>query len=240
MNKRPIKDLLYEQVARIGMAMASPKRLELLELLAQGEKSVDALATELSISVKLTSAHLKALRDARLVMARPEGKSRMYRLSGNDVAGLWVRLREVAEAHLVELRVALDQMVAAPATLASVQREALLERARSGEVVVIDVRPRAEYDTAHLPYARSMPLDEIARRVAELPTDREIVAYCRGPFCMFADEAIQLLHAHGLTARKVLDGVCEWAAAGLPLVVRVRPADAETHAAADTNNPSAG
>jgi rhodanese-related sulfurtransferase/DNA-binding transcriptional ArsR family regulator len=218
MNKRHLKDLLYEQVARIGKAMASPKRLELLELLAQGEKSVDQLATELDADIKLTSAHLKALREARLVTARREGKNKVYRLSGSDVAGLWVTLREVAEAHLLELRQALDQMVAAPETLASVQRETLLAQARSGEVVVIDVRPRAEYDSAHLPYARSMPLDEIAQRIAELPLDRDIVAYCRGPFCLFSDQALQLLKAHGLTARKVLDGVSEWAAAGLPLV----------------------
>jgi rhodanese-related sulfurtransferase/DNA-binding transcriptional ArsR family regulator len=217
MNKRHIKDLLYEQVARIGRAVASPKRLELLELLAQGEKPVDVLAAELNADVKLTSAHLKALREARLVTARREGKNMVYRLSGNDVAGLWVTLREVAEEHLLELRMALDQMVAAPETLASVQREALLEQARNGEVVVIDVRPRAEYDTAHLPYARSMPVDEIAQRIAELPSDRDIVAYCRGPFCLFSEEAVQLLQARGLRARKVLDGVSEWAAAGLPL-----------------------
>jgi rhodanese-related sulfurtransferase/DNA-binding transcriptional ArsR family regulator len=218
MNKRTLKDLLYEQVARIGKAVASPKRLELLELLAQGEKTVEALAQELGADVKLTSAHLKALREARLVQARREGKHMVYRLSGPDVAGLWVTLREVAEEHLVELRVALDQMVARPEQLASVGREALLEQARRGEVVVIDVRPQAEFAVSHLPYARSMPVDEIARRIAELPTDKEIVAYCRGPFCLFSEEAVQLLRAHGLRAHKVLDGVSEWRAAGLPVV----------------------
>ncbi len=217
MNKRSIKDLLYEQVARIGKAVASPKRLELLEVLAQGEKTVEALSAELSIDVKLASAHLKALREARLVDSRRDGKYIVYRLSGLDVAGLWVTLRQVAEEHLVELRLAIDQMVADPAKLAKVNRADLLEQARRGDVIVIDVRPEAEYETAHLPFARSMPVAEIERRLAELPRKREIVAYCRGPFCMLSDEAIKLLNAKGYKARKILDGVSEWEAAGLPL-----------------------
>lgn len=217
MNKRQLKDLLYEQVARIGKAVASPKRLELLELLAQGERSVEQLATELSIDVKLASAHLKALRDARLVAFRKEGKFALYRLTGDDVAGLWVTLRQVAEEHLVELRVALDQMVAEPGKLVSMDRQALLAQARSGQVVVIDVRPQAEYEQAHLPFARSMPVGEIAQRLAELPRDAEIVAYCRGPFCLFSEEAYQLLNAQGYRVRKLLDGVNEWQAAGMPL-----------------------
>jgi DNA-binding transcriptional ArsR family regulator len=141
---RVLKDLLYEQVARIGKALASPKRLELLEMLAQGEKTVDALATELSIDIKLASAHLKALRDARLVTSRREGKHIHYRLTGPDVAGLGVKLREVAEEHLLELRLALDQMAAHPHQLAPVDRQALMAQARRGEVVVIDVRPSDE------------------------------------------------------------------------------------------------
>lgn len=217
MNKRHIKDLLYEQVARIGKAVSSPKRLEILELLAQGEKSVDQLATELSIDIKLASAHLRALREARLVTSRKEGKFVVYRLTGEDVAGLWVTLREVAEEHLVELRVALDQMVAEPSKLLTVDRETLLKRAKRGDVVVIDVRPQPEYDKAHLPFARSMPVDEIASRLAELPKDKEIVAYCRGPFCLFSEEAYQLLSSKGYRVQKLLDGVSEWQAAGLPL-----------------------
>ncbi|KAK45327.1 ArsR family transcriptional regulator [Caballeronia jiangsuensis] len=219
MNKRSIKDLLYEQVARIGKAVSSPKRLELLELLAQGEKTVEVLADELSTDIRLTSAHLKALKDARLVASRRDGKYMVYRLSGTDVAALWVVLREVAEEHLLELRAALAQMVADPGRLASVGREALLERARHGEVIVIDVRPAAEYQAAHLPFARSMPLAEIEQRLAELPTDKEIVAYCRGPFCLMSDEAVTLLASRGYRVTKMLDGVSEWQAAGLPLQV---------------------
>jgi rhodanese-related sulfurtransferase/DNA-binding HxlR family transcriptional regulator len=217
MDKRTLKDLLYEHVARIGKAVSSPKRLEILELLAQGEKSVDALANELSIDIKLTSAHLKALKAAHLVSARREGKFMVYQLSGADVAGLWVNLRQVAEEHLLELRMALDTWVAEPSRLTGLGRAELLAQARSGDVVVIDVRPRAEYDVAHLPYARSMPLADITQRLAELPTDKEIVAYCRGPFCLFSDEACQLLTAHGYRVTKLLDGVSEWQAAGLEL-----------------------
>jgi len=218
MEKRRIKDLLYEQVARIGKALASPKRLELLEILAQGEKTVETLSAELSINVKLASAHLKALRAARLVDSRRDGKYVVYRLSGQDVSDLWVNLREVAEEHLLELRMAIDQMVAQPDKLSTIDRDALLEQAKRGEVIVIDVRPQAEYEAAHLPFARSMPVDELEQRLAELPRRREIVAYCRGPFCMLSDEALKLLRAKGYKARKILDGVSEWRAAGLPLV----------------------
>lgn len=218
MNKRHIKDLLYEQVARIGKAVSSPKRLEILELLAQGEKSVDQLAVELSIDIKLASAHLRALREARMVTFRKDGKFVVYSLTGEDVAGLWVTLRQVAEEHLVELRVALDQMVAEPSKLMTVDRETLLKRAKRGEVLVIDVRPQPEFEQAHLPFARSMPVDEIAHRLSELPKDKEIVAYCRGPFCLFSEEAYQLLKRKGYRVQKLLDGVSEWQAAGMSLV----------------------
>jgi len=217
MNKRTVKDLLYEQVARIGKATSSPKRLELLELLAQGEKSVEILAGELSIEIRLASAHLKVLKEARLVAARKEGKFVFYRLTGPDVASLWVSMREVAEEHLVELRVTLDEMASAPDKLASISRKQLMDQAKRGEIVVIDVRPRAEFDQAHLPFARSMPLNEIAQRIAELPKTIEIVAYCRGPFCLFAQEAAQLLNAQGRKVSKLFDGVAEWQAAGMPL-----------------------
>ena len=217
MNNRQLKDLLYEQVARIGKALASPKRLEMLEVLAQSEKTVEALSAELAIDVKLASAHLRSLREARLVQTRREGRYIYYRISGPDVAGLWVNLREVAEENLVELRMAVDQMIADPDKLSKVDGKSLMQKAKQGEVVVIDVRPQEEYDTAHLPFARSMPLDELAKRLAELPKRQEIVAYCRGPFCLLSDEAVKLLQARGYKARKILQGVSEWHMAGLPL-----------------------
>jgi rhodanese-related sulfurtransferase/DNA-binding transcriptional ArsR family regulator len=217
MKKRELKNLLYEQVARIGKALSSPKRLELLELLAQCEKTVEALATELDIDVRLASAHLKTLREARLVIARRDGKHMVYRLSGEDIAGLWVKMREVAEEHLLELKVTLERISANPEQLAQLERAELLEQARRGEIVVIDVRPEDEYLAAHLPYARSMPLSEIEKRLDELPLDRQIVAYCRGPFCLFSDAAVKLLAGRGFRVCKIQDGVSEWQAAGLPL-----------------------
>lgn len=217
MNKRALKSLLYEQVARIGKSLSSPKRLELVELLAQGEKSVEMLAAQAGIDIRLASAHLKALREARLVETRRDGKYIYYRLSGQDVSQLWVALRETAEEHLVELRVALEQMTAQPDTLVSESRESLLEKARQGEIVVIDVRPADEFNAGHLPFARSLPLGELEMRLADLPADRAIVAYCRGPFCLMSDEAVQLLRARGFVAKKLGDGVSEWAASGLPL-----------------------
>ncbi|MCC7182263.1 MAG: ArsR family transcriptional regulator [Rhodocyclaceae bacterium] len=218
MSNRNLKSFLYEQVARVGKALASPKRLELLELLAQGEKRVEALAGALAIDIKLVSAHLKALKEARLVQSRREGKGMLYRLSGQDVAQLGVTLRQVAEEHLLELHWALQQMISEPENLVSVGRKELLAQARRGDVVVIDVRPQDEYDAAHLPHARSIPLPELVHRLAELPRDAEIVAYCRGPFCLMSDEAVALLKKHGYRARKTIDGVSDWLAAGLPVM----------------------
>ncbi len=217
MDNRLLKDFLYEQVARVGKALSSPKRLELLEMLAQGERAVGAVAADVGIDVKLASAHLKALKAAHLVQSRRDGKRMLYRLSGDDVAQLGVSLRGVAEEHLLELRVALQKMMAEPGRLTRIGRKDLLVQARRGEVVVLDVRPQAEFDTAHLPFARSMPLTELAQRLAELPLDVEIVAYCRGPFCLMSDEAVKLLQARGYRARKTFDGVSEWQAAGLPV-----------------------
>ncbi len=217
MDKRKTKDLLYEQVARIGKAVSSPKRLELLEILAQGEKTVDALAAEAGIDIKLASAHLKVLKEARLVETQRDGRFIAYRLSGADVGALWVNLRTVAEEHLVELKVAMDQIFAAPEKLDAETRRSLMVMARRGEVVVLDVRPSAEFATGHLPFARSLPLSELKQRLAELPADRDIVAYCRGPFCMMSAEAVALLKEHGYRAQKIADGIPEWQAAGLPL-----------------------
>lgn len=217
MDKQTIKGLLYEQVSRIGKALSSPKRLELLALLAQGEKSVEKLADELSVEIKLASAHLKVLREARLVAARKDGKFVFYRLASDDVASLWVTLRDTAIEHLVELRVAVDNMTATADKLASISREQLLEQAKQGTIILLDVRPRSEFNHAHLPFARSMPLDEIEHRIAELPKSKEIVAYCRGPFCVFAEEAAHLLKLNSRKVSKLHDGVAEWRAAGLPL-----------------------
>lgn len=224
MTEREIKDLLYAQVARIGKAVASPKRLELIELLAQAEKSVDQLAAEAEISVKLASAHLKELRQARLVETRREGKRVFYRLADRSVADFWVSIRSLAEAHLLELKNALARMSEQTAELTPINRAQMLELARRGEVVVLDVRPETEFAAGHLPYALSMPLAEVRKRLAELPHDKPIVAYCRGPFCVMAKEAVTLLSRTGYRASRLEDGVAEWRAQGLPVEARLCPA----------------
>ena len=212
-----VKDFLYEQVARIGKAVASPKRLQLIELLCQGEKSVELLATQAEISVKLASAHLKELRLARLVETRRDGKYVLYRLASTSVADLWVTLRSEAEERLVELQVALANIVEHREELKGLDRKALLKKAAAGEVLVLDVRPSDEYATAHLPHARSLPVDELKRRLAELPKDTPVVAYCRGPFCLMAKDAVELLRKKGYRAFHLTDGVAEWRAHGLPI-----------------------
>jgi rhodanese-related sulfurtransferase/DNA-binding transcriptional ArsR family regulator len=214
---REIKNQLYEQVARIGKALASPKRLELIELLCQAEKSVETLAGQAEISVKLTSAHLKELRLAQLVETRKEGKYVLYRLAGSGVADLWVSLRSEAEERFVELQMALASLIEQKDPLERLDRAAILKKARAGEVTVLDVRPAQEFATAHLPYARSVPVGELKKRLAELPKDLPVVAYCRGPFCLMAKTAVELLRKKGYRAFHLADGVAEWRARGLPI-----------------------
>jgi rhodanese-related sulfurtransferase len=214
---RELKNQLYEQVARIGKAVASQKRLELIELLCQGEKTVEMLAAQAEISVKLASAHLKELRLARLVDTRKDGKYVLYRLASTSVADLWVNLRSEAEERLVELQMALTSIVEHGDELQGVSRADILRRAAAGEVLVLDVRPEDEYAAAHLPHARSLPVDELKKRIAELPKDVPVVAYCRGPFCLMAKDAVELLRKKGYQAFHLTDGVAEWRARGLPV-----------------------
>ncbi|BCK86887.1 hypothetical protein MIZ01_0653 [Sideroxyarcus emersonii] len=209
---RKIKDLLYEQVARIGKVFSSPKRLELIELLCQGDKTVETLAREASISLKLASSHLRELRMARLVETERQGKNIVYHLADKSVADLWVQVHMLAEERLVDLQLALQKIAAQPDDLVANDRESLLKAARKGEIVVLDVRPTEEYLNAHLPFARSIPLDELRQRLSELPKDRAIVAYCRGPYCLMAPDAVELLKQEGYKAVHLRDGVAEWAA----------------------------
>lgn len=216
-TRRQLKSLLYEQVSRIGKALSSAKRLELIEILSQGEKSVEALATDADISVKLTSAHLKAMRAARLVESRREGKRIYYKLADSEVAELWVALRGLAEEQLVELQVAMRQLVSHPEELHPVGGRQLLAQAKRGDVVLIDVRRASEFRAAHLPFARSLPLTELRSRLGELPRDKPVVAYCRGPFCLMAKDAVALMQRNGIRGARLEDGVAEWRASGLPL-----------------------
>jgi rhodanese-related sulfurtransferase len=209
-DTRRIKDLLYEQVARIGKAACSPKRLELIELLCQGEKTVDMLARETSISMKLASAHLRELRAARLVETEKQGKNVVYRIANRAVADFWVSIRSLAEDRLVELRLALQQMASHPGEMAPQNRDSLVKLAKKGEVVVLDVRPANEYTAAHLPFARSIPLEELKNRLAELPAGKTVVAYCRGPYCLMAHDAVEYLRQQGFDALRLPEGVAEW------------------------------
>lgn len=214
---RQSKDRLYEQVARIGKAVASPKRLELIELLCQCEKTVEQLAAEAEISVKLVSAHLKELKSAQLVAARRDGTYMIYRLADAETADLWVALRSVAEGRLIELQSIMRELASRPHELAPMNGRDLLRDAKRGDVIVLDVRPEAEFRSAHIPHARSIPLPELRKRLGELPADRPVVAYCRGPFCFMAQEAVALLNKKGFRARSLETGVAEWRAAALPL-----------------------
>jgi len=215
---RDIKDTLYEQVARIAKALASPKRLELLELLCQGEKPVEKLAEQADISIKLASAHLRELRLSRLVDTRREGKYVIYRLADASVADLWVSLRQQAEERLVELRMAVASAMEHADDLQEVDRQSILAKAQAGEVLVLDVRPLEEFEAGHLPYAQSMPVNELKKRLAEIPKDVPVVAYCRGPFCFMARDAVKLLRARGYRAFHLTDGIAEWRARGLSVV----------------------
>jgi rhodanese-related sulfurtransferase len=213
---RERKDALFDQFARVGKALSSPKRLELIDLLAQGERTVDALARAAALGVTTCSAHLQTLKQANLVTTRKDGTKVHYRLAGVDIAGLYARLQTVAAAHLPDVDVARTAYLG-PADTEPVGRDELLHRVKAGRVTVLDVRPAAEYTAAHIPGAVSIPLDQLADRIGELPADVEVVAYCRGAYCVLAHEAVRLLTAQGRPARPLADGMLEWRVAELPL-----------------------
>lgn len=215
MGDRDAKTVLFEQFARVGKALASGKRLELLDLLAQGERTVDALARAAGLGLTTASAHLQALKQANLVATRREGTKIYYRLAGADVAALYALVRTVANAHLPDVEAARTAYLG-PET-EQVTREDLLRRVEAGEVIVLDVRPREEYAAGHIPGAVSIPVDELAERLADLPADQEVVAYCRGAYCVFAHDAVRLLTTHGRRARRLADGMLEWRLAELPV-----------------------
>lgn len=216
MGDRAAKGVLFTEFAAVGKALGSPKRLELLDLLAQGSRSVEDLAAAAELGLSTCSAHLQSLREAGLVETRRDGKRIFYSLAGEDVAALWNAVRHVAERHRPRTELA-RRAYLGPEDTEEVDTEDLLRRAQGGEVVVLDVRPQPEYDAAHLPGALHIPLDELSVRLSELPRDREIVAYCRGRYCVLAHDAVRLLQAEGRSARRATDGILEWRLAGLPV-----------------------
>ncbi len=210
------KSALFEQLARVGKALASGKRLELLDLLAQAERPVDALATAAGLNLTTASAHLQTLKQAGLVATRRDGTKIFYRLAGDDVADLFVRAREVATAHLPDVAAARDDYLGTD-EVESIGRDELLRRIAAGQVTVLDVRPSSEYAAGHLPGAVNIPVDELPARMDELPAGTEVVAYCRGPYCVFAHDAVRLLTRHGHQAARLDEGVIEWQLAGHPV-----------------------
>jgi rhodanese-related sulfurtransferase/DNA-binding transcriptional ArsR family regulator len=215
MGNRDAKTALFEQFARVGKALASGKRLALVDLLAQGERTVEALARAAGLGVTTTSAHLQTLKQANLVATRREGTKIYYRLAGTDVTALYALVRTVANEHLPDVEAARAAYLG-PDT-EQVTRTELLRRVESGKVTVLDVRPRAEYEAGHIPGAISIPVEELADRLADLPADQEIVAYCRGAYCVLAHDAVRLLTAAGRPARRLADGMLEWRLADLPV-----------------------
>lgn len=220
---RDFKDRLYGQFARIGKALSSPHRLEILELLAQSERTVDSLASEIGLSLANASQHLQALRQAALVESRKDGLFVYYRLAGAEVFELSRVLRTVAEGRLAEFERLVREHFGERADAEAVQMADLLKRARSKQVVILDTRPASEYAAGHIPGAISVPVDELQRRLQRLTKGKEYVAYCRGPYCVYADRAVELLRANGRRARRLLDGFPEWRAAGHPVASGVEP-----------------
>lgn len=214
---REFKDALYAQFARIGHALASPRRIELLDLLGQGEKTVEALAAQVATPVKNTSAHLRVLRQARLVETRRDGTYVHYRLADDDVLRLLRSLEAVAHSRLADVEQAVRAHLDGKDELAPVTLEDLRRRLREEDVTLVDVRPADEYAAGHIPGAVSIPVPELRRRLGELPRDREVVAYCRGRYCMFSLDAVTLLRQHGYRARRAHEGLPDWKAAGLPV-----------------------
>ncbi|MBF6188949.1 metalloregulator ArsR/SmtB family transcription factor [Nocardia farcinica] len=214
-DKAAAKAALYEAFAVGGKALASAKRLELLDLLAQGERSVEALAAAAGLNLTTASAHLQTLKHAGFVATRREGVRIHYRLAGEDVARLLVLLRRVTAAHQPAVPPARESYLGdAGAELSSAE---LLARGTEGQVVVLDVRPEAEYAAGHIPGAINIPIDQLSDRIAELPADTEIVVYCRGEYCVFAYDAVRLLTERGRRAVRLRDGMLEWRLADLPV-----------------------
>jgi rhodanese-related sulfurtransferase/DNA-binding HxlR family transcriptional regulator len=208
MEDRRRKDALFEAIALMGKAFASPRRLELLDLLAQGPRTVEELARASEQSTANASQHLQALHAAGMLTREREGVRVRYALAGADVLGLWLALRNASATRLAEVERAARDYLGEP--VEAIGREELLERLKRGDVVLLDVRPEEEFAAGHIDGARSVPLEELERRIAELPADRDIVAYCRGPFCAYAHEAVRRLQAAGRSALRLEDGWPEW------------------------------
>ena len=222
-RRREFKTRLYAQLARLGKALSSPHRIEMLELLAQGERTVDSLAKEMDLSLANASQHLQALRRAAVVESRRDGLFVYYRLADPEVFQLIMALRSVAERRLSDFDRLVREHFGDRADVEPVPMDELLKRARSKRVVVLDTRPAGEYAAGHIAGAISVPVDDLQRRLEELTRNKEYVAYCRGPYCVYADRAVEILRASGRRARRLVEGFPEWRSAGLPIARGMEP-----------------
>lgn len=217
MADRAAKDALYDGFTVVARALASGRRAEIIDVLAQGERSVEEIAGEIGQSVANTSQHLQQLLRAGLVASRRDGNRIYYSLASDRVTELWVAMRDAAEAHVAEIDLLARAYLGDRDQLETVDRDELAKRLRAGYVVVLDVRPTAEYDAGHIRGAVSVPITELGKRLREVPKNRRVVAYCRGPYCVYADDAVRTLGKRGYRAARLQDGYPEWAAAGLPV-----------------------
>jgi rhodanese-related sulfurtransferase len=218
-TSRAAKDALFDAFASAAKALGNGRRAEIIDVLAQGERSVDEVAGAIGQSLANTSHHLRLLASAGLLRSRREGSRVVYRLASDRVAELWSAVRDVAEQHVAEVTVLAGEYLGDRAAIEQVSAAELEERVARGDVVVLDVRPAAEYQSGHITGALSMPADELADRLEELVPDADFVAYCRGPYCVYADDAVRLLRLRGLAARRLDVGFPEWRRAGLPVEV---------------------
>jgi rhodanese-related sulfurtransferase len=214
---REFKDRLFEQFARIGKALASPKRLEILDLLVQGERTVEEIARETAMPVANASQHLQTLKGSRIVESRREGLYAYYRLADEKVFRAWRAVRDLGEARLAEVDQVVQTYLNDRDVLEAVDAVGLMERLAEGSVVVLDMRPKEEYRAGHVRGALSVPVDSLEAALQILPKDKEIIAYCRGPYCVFSDEAVRVLRAKGYRASRLTEGFPEWRAAGYPV-----------------------
>lgn len=215
LSNRQFKDAIYDQLSRLGKAVASPTRLELLDLLCQGPRTVESLARQAGQSVANTSKNLRLLHAARLVESERQGTFMTYRVAGEEVCDLFRTLRKVAELRLTEVDAITRDFLESRETLEPIDREELIRRVHDGQALVLDVRPREEYETAHIAGALSAPISELEEFLSELPRDKQIVAYCRGPYCVMSIDAVRLLREEGFEAVRLEDGVPDWRARGL-------------------------
>lgn len=207
-----VKKALYEQFSRTTKALSNPARMQIIDLLSQGEKSVEAIAREIKLGIKNASAQLRELKSAELVDSRKEGKYVYYFLTDPEVVNLWHSIRSFGERRFSEIQKLAEQAFSGPDEFEIVDRKAFLEKVKKGKIILLDVRPSDEFESDHIPFAISIPSTEIAQRLRELPKDKEIVAYCRGPYCFMAKAAVEILRKKGFKAFRIKDGVHDWAA----------------------------